>query len=107
MFLKPVSELFQIYSSDNDIDNYHMTKNILSMHDREKLINILTQLEISITELFWSPFLFYKFDIRYLREHTIDYWSKALYLLENSKDIDLKFLLYSIFFIIEIICPLI
>lgn len=100
MFLKPVSELFQIYSPDNDIDNYHMTKNILSIHDRQKLINILTQLEINITELFWSPFLFYKFDIRYLREHTLDYWSKALYLLENSKDIDLKLLLYSIFFII-------
>jgi hypothetical protein len=100
IFLKPFSELFQIYSPDNDIDNYHKTNNVLSIHHREKFINILTQLNISIKEVLWSPFLFYKFDIRYLRQHSIEYWIKVLYLLENSKDIDLKFLLYSIFFII-------
>lgn len=100
IFIKPFSELFQIYSPDNDIDNYHKTNNIVSIQDKEKFINILTQLNISIKELFWSPFLFYKFDIRYLKQHSLEYWIKALYLLENSKDIDLKNLLYSIFFII-------
>lgn len=100
IFFKPITQIFKIYSQNNELDNYQKTKNIILKHDKEKIINIFTQLEIYVKELFWSPFLFYKFDIRYLREHTIEYWNKALLLLENSKDIDFKILLYAIFFII-------
>ena len=91
---------YPMNSVNNDLDFYLKSPNFITYSNKAQIINIFNQLNINIKQLFWSPFLFYKFDIRYLHEHSIEYWKKALFILENSKDIDLKFLLYSIFFII-------
>lgn len=81
---------------DNPIDNLVQQKNIFPPEMIQKITNLFIILNINSHDVLWTPILFFKVDMRLIRERPIEYYSKVYEIF--NKDISLNSLLPYLFF---------